>query len=215
MAKAMKDRKFFLGGPWDVIKSKHKALTSGNLFKPPMEPLVDKFDKARADYDKLMTDKKSIVAMLTQFVGKSNEISARGKAHKEELEKMTTKDQELIDKSSNEFNNLYKDPDADSDKVLAALNAMASASDDFVSTRKSLWDRLSKLAEERVALNKKTRDEYKAKVGTFEANVKKLEAEADKLEAQIRQTVQIYAKIAVDMDHDEIESDVRSLLDKL
>ena len=41
----------------------------------------------------------------------------------------------------------------------------------------------------------------------------KVEADAEKFEGQIRQIVQGYAKAAVDMDHEEIQNDVRKLLD--
>jgi len=41
------------------------------------------------------------------------------------------------------------------------------------------------------------------------------ETDADKFESAIRQVVMNYAKAAVQMDHDDIESDVRTLLENL
>src|SRR5690348_4994173 len=61
----IEDRKKFLGGPWDVIKGKNPVLSKG-LFKPPLDPLVDKYDKDLSDYQALLTKKKTLKALFEQ-----------------------------------------------------------------------------------------------------------------------------------------------------
>jgi hypothetical protein len=103
--------------------------------------------------------------------------------------------------------------DIDIAAVAASLSNFAASGDAFTNTRKAIWERITALAEQKVNAVKKARDDFKSKGDAIANGLKKVETDAEKFEGAIRQIVMGYAKAAVEMDHDEIQNEVRKLLD--
>lgn len=214
MGKKMEDRKFFLGGPWDVIKSKNPVLSKG-LFKPDLSPVVDKFDESRSSYDKLIQKKKELSATIgdsSKAYTQHNDAVGKLQVERDKVDKQ---DKEETNKSVTLLNKYSKDPDSDPADVIAAMDGFITSIGDRVTLYKSLTDEIAKhqLAEQ--TLFKKARDDYKSKSDAITNGIKKLEGEADKLDGQIRQILTGYQKTAVQMDNDGLVDDFRSLVDKL
>lgn len=198
---------------WNSIKGRNKALANGAFFKPDITPVIKGYDDTLKTYDDLQDQKKKLKGCLDDVLKVSRDYGTKIAAHKDALNKVADKDQESIEKSGGELKKFAGDSDIDIAAVTASLSNFAASGDDLTNMRKALWERITALAEQKVSAVKKARDDFKSKGDAITNGLKKAETDADKFEGQIRQIVMGYAKAAVQMDHDEIEGDVRSLLD--
>jgi chromosome segregation ATPase len=198
---------------WQAIKGRNKALSNGAFFRPDIAPVITGYDQTLKTYDDLQDQKKKLKASLADVMKFSAEYGTKIGAHKEELEKITAKDEESIVKANTELKKYAADADADIGAITTTLSNFAAAGDDLTTMRKALWDKITNLAQQKVQAYNKARDDFKSKGDAITNGEKKAQTDADKFEGQIRQIINNYAKLAVQMDHDDIESDVRTLLD--
>ena len=166
-------------------------------------------------YDDLQGQKKKLKASLDEVLKVSTDYGTKIGAHQDALEKIAAKDQESIHKANVELRKYAADEDADVTNITTSLSDFAAAGDDLTNMRKTLWERITTIAQQKVTAVKKARDDFKSKGDAITNGLKKIETDAAKFEGQIRQIVMNYAKAAVQMDHDDVESDVRTLLDNL
>jgi hypothetical protein len=215
MSKSIDDRK--KSGPlmpkWLAIKGRNKALSNGSFFKPDITPAIKGYDDTIKTYDDLQEQRKKLKTCLDDVLKVSRDYGTKIGAHKEALVKVTDKDQEYIEKAGVELKKFASASDIDIAAVTASLSNFAASGDDLTNTRKAIWERITALAEQKVTAVKKARDDFKSQGDAITNGLKKVETDADKFEGQIRQIVMGYAKAAVEMDHDEIQNDVRKLLD--
>jgi len=215
MSKSIEDRK--KSGPlmpkWLAIKGRNKALSNGSFFKPDITPAIKGYDDMLKSYDDLQDQRKKLKSCLDDVLKVSKDYGDKIGAHKEALVQVTEKDQQSIEKAGTEIKKFAASPDIDIAAVTASLSNFAASGDGFTNTRKAIWERITALAEQKVTAVKKARDDFKSKGDAITNGLKKIETDADKFEGLIRQIVMGYAKAAVEMDHDEIQNDVRKLLD--
>jgi phage-related protein len=215
MSKSIESRK--KSGPlmpkWLAIKGRNKALSNGSFFKPDITPAIKGYDDTLKTYDDLQEQKKKLKTCIDDVLKVCRDYGDKIGAHKEALVQVTEKDQQSIQKADMEIRKFAGASDIDIAAVTASLSNFGASSDGFTNTRKAIWERITALAEQKVAAVKKARDDFKSQGDAVTNGLKKVETDADKFEGQIRQIVQGYAKAAVDMDHDEIQNDVRKLLD--
>jgi len=200
---------------WLAIKGRNKALSNGAFFKPDIGPVINGYDQTLKTYDDLQEQKKKLKASLDEVLKVSTDYGVKIGAHQDALEKIATKDQESIHKANVELRKYAADADADVAVITTSLSDFAAAGDDLTNMRKTLWERITTIAQQKVTAVKKARDDFKSKGDAITNGLKKIETDATKFESQIRQIVMNYAKAAVQMDHDDVESDVRTLLDNL
>lgn len=198
---------------WLAIKGRNKALSNGSFFKPDITPAIKGYDDTLKTYDDLQEQKKKLKTCIDDVLKVCRDYGDKIGAHKEALVQVTEKDQQSIQKADMEIRKFAGASDIDIAAVTASLSNFGASSDGFTNTRKAIWERITALAEQKVAAVKKARDDFKSQGDAVTNGLKKVETDADKFEGQIRQIVQGYAKAAVDMDHDEIQNDVRKLLD--
>ena len=210
-AAKIEDRKKFLGGPWDVVKGKNPVLSKG-LFKPPMDPLVEQYDKHKAEYQHLQTQKSGLKGIVSKMMTKivpttvnltklseegnkaAKDISTRANAHSEKLNKY------------NEGDN------PDTKGVFGALTAMADDCTENAALYKVIGEKMSSTMTEFAALVKKTASEYKTAADAIEGKVKKLEAEMNGLDDQIRKLAKSYQEIAIKADKEDTADAVRGFV---
>lgn len=198
---------------WLAIKGRNKALANGAFFKPDIAPIINGYDQTLKTYDDLQEQKKKLKGALDGVLKFSTDYGTKISAHEAELEKIAAKDQESIHKANGELRKYAGDPDADIAAITTSLSDFAAAGGDLTNMRKALWDKITGIAQQKVQIFNKARDDFKSKGDAITNGLKKAETDADKLEGHIRQIVMNYAKTAVQMDHDDVESDVRTLLD--
>lgn len=198
---------------WLAIKGRNKALTNGAFFKPDIAPVIKCYDQTIKTYDDLLEQKKKLRASVADVLKVSTDYGHKIGTHEAELDKIAAKDQESIHKANSELRKYEADEDADIAAITSSLSDFAAAGDDLTNMRKAIWDKITSVAQLKVQMFKKARDDFKSKGDAITNGLKKAETDADKFEGQIRQIVTSYAKAAVQMDHDDIENDVRTLLD--
>ena len=206
----IEDRKKYLGGPWDGIKGKNPVLSKG-LFKPPMDPLVDKYDKDKGAYDALLTKKKALKALLDQYDTAFKTAAASSAKLHDEFDKAKGDEDADSKKNSDSLNKLKSDDDADPKAVVAALTGLASAFEDASTVRKAITDKLAALNASFSTQVKKIAADYKSQSDAIVNGIKKLEDEMNGLDDQIRKLVQNYQQMAIKMDKEEVADAVRGL----
>ena len=198
---------------WLAIKGRNKALASGGFFKPDITPVINGYDQTLKTYDDLQDQKKKLKGSLDDVLKVSRDYGDKIRAHKDALDQIADKDQESIEKAGTALKKYAGDADADIGAITTSLSDFAASGNDLTNMRKAVWDRITTLAQQKVQAVNKTRDEFKSKGDAITNGEKKAQADADKLEGAIRQIVMSYARTAVQMDHDDVENDVRTLLD--
>ena len=207
----IEDRKKYLGGPWDAIRGKNAVLDKG-LFKPPMDPLVTKYDKCKEDYDKLVEKRKSLKAVFEKIKKAYSTAGTSSQKLHDEFDKAKGDEDATSTKNYDLLNKYGAADDPDSKDVMAAMTGLIAAFDDASVVRKSINDKLSALNAGFATEVKKLAAEYKTAADAVESGIKKLEAEMNGLDDQIRKLVQNYQQIAIKADHEDAADAVRSLL---
>jgi chromosome segregation ATPase len=213
-SKKIEDRTKWLGGPWDVIKGKNPDLTKGGLFKPPMDPLVNKYDKDKDDYGKLDEKKKQLKGLVTKMIENTRSDNAEsGKLH-DAFDKAQSDEQKAVEKCFGDLEKYAKD-DADPKDVMAAMTSLGAALENFNGVRKAIVDKLTSLNTSHVAQIKKDAADFKNQADALDNATKKLEADMNSLDDQIRKLVQTYQQIAIKNKKEEVSDAVHGLLDFL
>ena len=204
-----------ISGIWTGIKSHHKALNNGSLFKPDVAPVLKNYDQGLINYTKLAEDKKKLGTLINEF--KTKVFNERDISNRlaDERDKVDAKTAPVATSCGEQLTKCLSAPEIDFASAIQALGDYATAKEDSITTHKLLTDRMFKHNSEMATLAKKTRDELKSKFDAMTSGEKKLQADADKFVSQIRQIVATYEKIAADMDHEEIIAAVRTLIDGL
>ena len=198
---------------WLAIKGRNKALASGAFFKPDITPVIKGYDDTLKTYDDLQDQRKKLKSCLDDVLKVSQDYGDKIKSHKEALVQVAEKDQQSIQKADSEIRKFAAAADIDIAAVTASLSNFAASGDGFTNARKAIWERITALAEQKVTAVKKARDDFKSQGDAITNGLKKVETDAETFEGAIRQIVMGYAKAAVEMDHDEIQNDVRKPLD--
>jgi predicted nuclease with TOPRIM domain len=207
----IEDRKKFLGGPWDVIKGKNQVLSKG-LFKPPMDPLVDKYDKHKGDYDDLVEKKKELKAFFAKWDAAYNTAADSSTKLHDEFDKAKSDEDAASKKNYELLQKLRADEDPDPKEVIAAFSGLAAAFDEASTVRKTINDKLSALNANVGTTIKKFAADYKTQSDAITNGIKKLETELNSLDDQIRKLTQTYQQLAIKMDKEEVADAVRGLL---
>ena len=212
MEKKMEDRTP-LTAYWTAIKSKNPDLSKNPAFKPDINGPIKTYDAGMLQYVKLMQDRDKLMDLFPAYAKSGADLTNKIIQQCAELEKVMDQDQAEVTKAVTALDaEVDKKEDADPAKISSLLSDVCTQSEQMVTSRKQIWERLSKLGEDKVAGNKKLRDEYKAKATTIASGMKKVEDDTIKLEAQIRGIISAYQKVAINLDKDDIADAVRELL---
>ena len=213
MGKSINDRmKSAPDAVWEGVLRKHKSL-GAPPFSPPLTPILKAYHGNFQKYVDFLDEKKRLKAMLDDYVAKSREFGTKITTAFDELAKIQDKDQKSINESLPKLSKFTGDPKADTDEPSEALGVLADAGGNLVTLRKALWDQINKLADQKMALTKKVRDDFKTKADVIKNGVKKLETDADAQEAQARKILTNYEAIAVKQEHDDWVGEISSVAD--
>jgi uncharacterized coiled-coil DUF342 family protein len=196
---------------WSKVKGRHKALSSGNLFKPDITPAITRYDKTLDDFDDLKDDQDKLKAVV---VGMSAKAGEAGKERDSLMKQVTDLSKAFEDSTKKDVEQLVKsmgNQKVDPAEVLGALNDIVSVAEPFVNKRKSLWEEIDGVTYESVLGWKKARDDYKKQADTLAAKQTKIETEAANAQAEIEKILDNYASTADEMDHDDIVKDLKTL----
>lgn len=210
MPKKMEDRTP-LTAYWTPIRSKNPALAA---YKPDITGPIKTYDAGMLTYVKLMQERDKLKDMLVGYVKYSSDVATKITQLTEQMDKIYEKDSATVIKSNNDLTAAAADIDADPAKVTATLVDLCTSADDWVTSRKQIWEQISKMGESKVQIAKKLRDDYKAKATAIATGMKKAEDDAIKLEAQIRSIISAYQKLAIQAKNTDLADAVRSLLDR-
>lgn len=210
----IEDRKSFLGGPWDVVKGGNPVLTKG-LFKPPMDPLVSKYDDDISAYRDFLEKKKDLQGMFDDMgdvLGKYNDAVDK---INDDLKKVVDEDFADMNKNRALLAQYSKATDPDPKDVVNALSKVSADFDESGNVGKTLFEKKTSLFTSTGAQYKKIAADYKTKSEAIANGIKKLEDEMNKLDDQIRKLVQTYEQLAIKIDKDDLVKDLRGFLGKL
>jgi len=216
MGKSISDRmKTGLLAPrWEKVKGAHKEL-SGSLFTPDIMPVLKAYDGNFQKYVDLLDQKKKLKDMLDDYNTKATDFGTKiDKAH-EELAKIQERDQKAIGESFPKLKKFTGDPKADLDEPNQALADLESAGGDLVTLRKALWDQITKYAEQKMALTKKVKADFKAKSDVITKGVEKLTNDADAQENQAKALITKYCAAAIKIKHDDWVEEIKSVTENL
>jgi len=194
-----------LGAKWAKVKGRHKALNSGNLFKPDLGPVLKDYDDIFPEYDKLKDDKaklKDVIVALKKVLA-DNSGESRGWAG--EIEKLTST-------NSPAYNDFVKLDGSDPAEVLDAFAAFSADLQGAIAKRKGFWDQITEVSLDSVNQVKKVGADYKSKADVIIKRMKELEDSAERMEGQIRDHIGEFSDKAAEIDHDDIAKDLDGLL---
>jgi len=212
MPKAMEDR-VPLASYWAAIKGKYNDLAKNPAYKPDINGPIKTYDMGINNYIKFVSERDKLMDLFPAYSKYGVDITNKIVQQRAELEKIMDKDQADVTSSINELDaEVAKKEEADPARMMTLLNDICTSAEEMVSSRKQIWDQLSKLGEAKVQVNKKLRDEYKAKAVAIINGMKKIEDDAVKLEAQIRSIISAYQKVATQLNKTEVVNGVREML---
>ena len=213
-AAKIQDRTKYLGGPWDVVKGKNPVLSKG-LFKPPMDPLVDQYDKHKAEFDKLRMKKTELKALITSMTAKVVPATTNLTKLSEESGKAARDISASSAKHGETLNKYNEGDDPDTKGVYGALTALADDCTANAAMYKTIGEKMSSTMTEFAGIVKKTAADYKSGADAIEAKVKKLEADMNGLDDQMRKLAKNYQDIAIKADKDDTADSIRGFLTML
>lgn len=213
MAKPIKDR-VPLTAAWNSIKSGNDTLKKSPMFKPDVMVPIGNYDKALLGYTKQLTDKDKLSDFFKEMEKAFSANLEAGKQHVQARDKLDAESDAKRTKYANELEKYGGDPDADMSVVCAAITNYCANLEENTTLHRALSEKLFALNKLRIAALNKIRDDYKAKAIAITTNMTKFEKEVLALETQIRSVVNVYAKIAIDMNHDDAAIAARELLAK-
>ncbi len=213
----MEDRK--KEGPilpaWVNAVGSYKDLKNGQ-FKPDIIPLIKRYDQCTPEYDKLVEQKKALIKALKSDTTAANNAddSTRDKLV-EERDKISKQTNDDIERFSDEFSKY--DEDSDLADVGQTLGRWVATADEHYTMVSTLTQRIAALNTQSVAKVKKVQGDFKSKADAIANGLTKVNADAEKLAGAIRQTIQVYQKIAAGMkdngDGAKIASAIRGFAD--
>jgi hypothetical protein len=211
MGKSISDR--MNGAPdavWAKLKGKYKAL-SGPQFKPDVTPILNAYHGNFQKYVDLLSEKAKLKTMLDDYMAKSNEMSQKISKLLDDLDKVQSDDTKAMQDNGAKIKAFSGDPKADLDPPNQGLQSYLDAYTNVVTMRKAIWDQVVKIGEQKIAMNKKMRDDFKTKADLVTNGVKKLEEDAQKQESQAKAILTNYQKVAVQIDHEEWVSEIAAV----
>lgn len=213
MAKPIKDR-VPLAAAWNSIKSGNDTLKKSPLFKPDVMVPIGNYDKALLGYTKQLTDKDKLSDFFKEMEKAFSANLEAGKQHAQARDKLDAEAAAKRTQYANELQKYAGDPDADVSVVSAAITNYCANLEESTTLHRALSEKMFALNKQRIAALNKIRDDYKAKASAITNNMAKFEKDVLALEIQIRSVINTYAKIAIDMNHDDAASAARELLAK-
>lgn len=209
----MEDRK--KAGPflpkWLKVKSRHKALNSGNLFKPDITGAINRYDQTLKDYDDLVKEQEKLKDIIRELGNQGSEAAAKRDQVVNDLAKLDKTFGDRMKQSSQQMANSAGGSNADPAKVVEILTDIVDTVESFFNERKGQWQKLESGGIEHLQRFKKARDEYKKIADASAAEMKKLEDLAYKCQSEIGEILVDYVNIADDADHPEIIKDIKTL----
>jgi predicted nucleic acid-binding Zn-ribbon protein len=206
MGKSMEDRKKkgSILAKWNKIKGNHKAIKSGDIFKPDIEPLLQEYDDLFPEYDKANADKKVLEDMIRDLKKALKENGVQSRGAMENLQKLEVQGGPVYD----DFAKLdSKDPK----DVIDGLAAFPKDLQDVINKRKALFDQMNEASLRSVTQAKNVGTAYKSRAEEIAKTIKGLEDQAEKLEDQIQKRLAAFASKAEDIEHDDIAKEVDAL----
>ena len=207
----IEDRKAWLGGPWDVVKGKNPVISKG-LFKPPMDPLVDQYDKAKTEYEKVATKKKELRVILDKGLGQMGPTQTSLSQSADEGVKASKDIGAKAAKHQDDLNKYGAGDDPDTKGAYGALTALADDVAQSAAVYKTIGEKMSSTALAWAAVVKKTAADYKTAADAIDAATKKLEAQLNGLDDQIRKLAKSYTEIAIKADKEDAADSIRKFI---
>jgi len=206
MPESMEDRKKAgsLVAKWVKIKGRHKALNSGNLFKPDIAPVLEDYDDIFPEYDKLDAEKGKLKEVLDGLKKSLTDNSKKSASYSAEIEKLTAEDSPMVA-------DLAKLDAEDPGEVQAGLNSFAADFQDSMNKRQALWDKINEVGSDTLSQIKQASADYKSKADGIVKRMKELETSAERLDTQIQTHLGKFVDTADEMDHDDIVKDLEDL----
>ena len=213
MAKPIKDR-VPLTAAWNSIKSGNNTLKKSPLFKPDVMVPIGNYDKALLGYTKQLTDRDKLSDFFKEMGDAYATDLAATKQHADARDKIDKETADKIKKYAGELEKFAGDPAADMSVVIVSITNFCASGEERTTLHRALSEKIFAQNMQRIAALNKIRDNYKAKASAISTNMAKFEKDVLALEAQIRSIINTYAKIAIDMDHDDAADAARELLAK-
>jgi hypothetical protein len=195
---------------WNKVKSRHKAF-DGPFFKPDIMPAITAYDQALKEYDTQLKEQEKLKDMIVELRKKNTENAAEIGKLNGELAQMTKKSMDIIIKNNSQLDKYAANPGGDIDSVMGILDTNASEAETFVNTRKQRWEEIDGVAYQNLVQAKKARDDFKKQAGTIKTEMKKIEDAANAAESDIIGIIGQYVGIAQDMEHPDIEKELKAL----
>jgi hypothetical protein len=213
MAKPIKDR-VPLTAAWNAIKSGNDTLKKSPMFKPDVMGPIGNYDKALLGYTKQLTDRLKLSDFFKEMSTAFSADTASSKQHADARDKIDKETDAKTDKYADELEKYGGDPDADMSVVCAAITNFCANKEEGITLHRALSEKMFAQNMQRIAALNKIRDNYKAKATAIAANMAKYEKDVLALETQIRSIINTYAKISIEMNHDDAGQAARELLEK-
>ena len=213
MAKPIKDR-VPLTATWSAIKSGNDTLKKSPMFKPDVMGPIGNYDKALLGYTKQLTDRDKLSDFFKEMSTAIGVNETATKQHADARDKIDKETAAKVNKYADELEKYGGDPDADTNAVCASITNYCANLEEGTTLHRTLSEKMFAQNMQRMAALNKIRDNYKARAAAISANMAKFEKDVLALETQIRSIVNTYAKIAIDMNHDDAADAARELLAK-
>ena len=207
MGKSMEDRKKkgSILAKWNKIKASHKALRSGDTFKPDIEPVMQEYDGLFAEYDKASEDKKVLEQMIADLKKALRENGVQSAAAMGDLQKIETKGAGPV------YADFAKLDSKDPTEVIDGLAAFAKDLQDVINKRKALFDQMNDAGLKSVTQATNVGAAYKSRAGEIMKLLKGIEDRANKLGDEIQNRLTVFASKAEEIEHDDIAKELDAL----
>ena len=201
--------KLGLVAAWKQITSEHKQL-SDPKFKPPLAPLLAKYEADSGEVDDLKKQIDDLASSLIQFL--KTAAAERGEI-RDQIESARKQLVDQLGRDWNAFLSGYGDG-ADWDGVQKACKTYTTALKAAIPAIDDCVKQLTKSRDQSIKTDLTGIDQNLTKRKQVEDKYKKVADELDKLQDQIPQVVGSYIKIAQQMKDDDLADDINSIMKK-
>ncbi len=209
--KSMEDR--IKSGPllpqWQKVKGRHKAL-GGKLFKPDITPVFERYDQTLTDYADEKKEEEKLKDDIADLMKTAAESSTQIVDLMKQLGQVTGKWQQEQAKHIDTLLKFAKSGAGDLSDVEGHLGDLIIAAEEYVNSRKQLYDDIDGTAVLNLNGFKKAQKTFgdKAKA-VYDQRLKILDV-ALKAEGEAESIIRDYIDVADDADHPEITKDLQS-----
>ncbi len=200
---------------WMAVKNRHKALKTGNDFKPDILPAITKYDQALRDFDKLvieLEDLKTTVEVTLKFHDEAYKI-VEGRA--DDIAKTAKKNTDAMRKDSDKLRKYASSKDLDPEGISSVYEKLHTAEQTRSADRKTAFDALRTTDDSIVERILTGSREFNKEATALIAKVEKLEKEARSYNVDVILILNDYEKIAERANHDDVVKSLEGLIREL